>query len=230
MDRLAVINSRTLIGVGLYTLAEAAGLTGIPSSRIRRWLAGYAYGTQGWSELLWTPQLPRIGKDMSLGFRDLMELRLVSKFVSIGISLHVIRRALAVGRQIMGDERPFSTARFHTDGRTIFLQVSDEIDEPTLIDLLRKQYAFNRMVEPSFRDVDIGKGVVERWWPMSRRSQVMVDPAFNFGHPIVAAHGVPTRAVADALAAKGSMTTVAKVFDLPVAAVRDAVAFEQRAA
>ena len=136
MDTLTTTDTapRTLLGVGLYTAADAAGLPGIPALRIRRWLAGYAHGprdAQNWSDPLWTPQLPRIGQDVALGFRDLMELRFIASFVAAGISLHSIRRALAIGRPVVGDERPFSTTRFHTDGRTIFLQVSHEVGEPT---------------------------------------------------------------------------------------------------
>jgi uncharacterized protein (DUF433 family) len=235
MDTVATTDSATgtLLGVGLYTVPEAAGLTGVPPSRVRRWLTGYAHGpraAQGWSDPLWTPQVPRIGRDVVLGFRDLMELRFVAAFVSAGISLHSVRCALVIGRQMVGDERPFSTSRFQTDGRTIFLQVSDEVGEPTLIDLLRRQYAFHRVVEPSFRDIDFGNGVAERWWPMSHRSQVVVDPVRNFGHPIVAEHGVPTRIIADAVAVEGSTDKVAKLFQLPTSAVRDALAFERRAA
>ncbi len=233
MDTITDAAPRTLLGVGLYTAAEASGLTGIPSLRIRRWLTGYAHGpndAQGWSDPLWTPQLPRVGTDVALGFRDLMQLKFVASFTAAGISLHSIRRALAIGRQMVGDERPFSTTRFRTDGRTIFLQVRSEAEEPTLIDLLNRQYAFHRVVEPSFRDIDFGEAAAERWWPMSHRSRVVVDPARNFGHPILVEQGVPTRAIADAVASEGSVAKVAKVFDLPVGAVRDAMAFEYRTA
>lgn len=224
---------RSLLGVGLYTAAEASGLTGIPAPRIRRWLTGYGHGrgdARAWSPPLWTTQLPRIGRDVGLGFRDLMELRFVERFAAAGISLSSIRRALEIGREVVGDERPFSTTRFHTDGRTIFLQVSQEFGEPTLIDLLCRQCAFNRMVAPSFRDIDFGEGVPERWWPMSHKSQVVIDPARNFGQPIVSDYGVPTRAIADAVSSEGSIGKAAKIFDLPLSAVRDAVAFENRAA
>jgi uncharacterized protein (DUF433 family) len=233
MDTLTAAAPQKLLGVGLYTAAEASGLTGIPSLRIRCWLAGYAHGpsdARGWSYPLWTPQLPRTGSDVALGFRDLMELKFVASFITAGISLHSIRRVLIIGQQMVGDERPFSTTRFRTDGRTIFLQVSVDAEEPTLIDLLNRQYAFNRVVEPSFRDIDFGETAAERWWPMSRRSRVVVDPARNFGQPILAEHGVPTQAIADAVMAEGSVAKVAKLFELPVGAVRDALAFERRAA
>jgi uncharacterized protein (DUF433 family) len=235
MDTLAsnVAAPYALLGVGLYTAAEAARLTGIPADRIRRWLEGYGHGrgdNVGRSGPLWTPQLPRIGREVGLGFRDLMELRFVAGFVTAGIGLQSIRRALVVGREIISDERPFSTKRFRTDGRTIFLQVSKEVGEPTLIDLVSQQYGLHRIMELNCRDIDFGENVPERWWPMSHRSQVVVDPVRNFGQPIVAQHGVPTRAIADAVAAEGSALKVATLFDLPAKAVRDALAFERRAA
>ena len=233
MDTITAAAPRKLLGVGLYTAAEASGLTEISSIRIRLWLTGYAHGPRdrpGWSDPLWTPQLPRSGKDVALGFRDLIELRFVASFIVAGISLHSIRRALVIGRQMVGDERPFSTTWFRIDGRTIFLQVSTEAEEPTLIDLFHRQYAFNRAVEPSFRDIDFAEAAAERWWPMSRRSRALVDPTRTFGHPIVAEHRVPTQALADAAIAEGSVAKVAKLFELPIGAVRDAVAFERRAA
>ncbi len=86
------------------------------------------------------------------------------------------------------------------------------------------------MVEPSFRDIDFGDGVAQRWWPMSHRSEVVLDPIRNFGHPIVAEHGVPTLAIMEAVTAEGSVAGAAKAFQIPLSAVRDAVAFERRAA
>jgi len=227
MDTITAAAPQKLIGVGLYTAAEASGLTGIPLLRIRRWLTGYARGpngAQGWSDPLWTPQLPRTGKDVALGFRDLMELKFVASFIAAGITLHSIRRAQVFCRHIIGDERPFSTTRFRTDAWTTLLQ------EPALIDLRNRKSALNRVVGFSFRDIDFGETAAERWWPMSRRSGVVVDPARNFGHPIVAEHGVPTQAIADAVTAEGSVAKVAKLFELPISAVRDALAFERRAA
>jgi uncharacterized protein (DUF433 family) len=233
MDLKTAEAAQGLLGVGLYTAPEAAQLIGVPVQRVRRWLTGYAYrlkGEQAWSEPLWIPQIARSGQEVELGFRDLVELRFVASFVGAGVSVQAIRRALAIARELTGADRPFSTARFHTDGLTVFLQVARQIDEPTLIDLLRNQYTFNRIVQPSFRDIDFDEDVPERWWPMSRSSEVTLDPHYNFGHPIIARHGVPTRAIADAVTAEGSASKVARLYDLPLSAVRDAVAFERRAA
>jgi uncharacterized protein (DUF433 family)/DNA-binding transcriptional MerR regulator len=222
-----------LLGVGLYTAAEAERLVGVPARRIRRWLLGYNISHDGQrrrADPLWQAQLPRLGREVELGFRDLIELKFVDAFLSAGVSLQAIRRALAIARDLLGDSHPFSTARFRTDGRTVFLQVHEETGEHTLLDLSKRQYAFNRIIEPSFRDLDLEDGVAARWWPMSHTRDVVVDPERNFGQPIVARDGVPTRALADAVAAEGSAAKVAKLYGLPPRSVRDAVEFEHRLA
>ena len=223
----------SLLGVGLYTAADASALIGVPTSKVRRWLLGYEHSkseASGKSDPLWTSQLPRLGREVELGFRDLMEMRCVAALLVEGISLQAIRKAILKGREITGDDYPLSSARFKTDGRTVFLQVSRELDEPALFDLLRNQWTFHRVIEPSFRDVDFDGDNPGQWWPMTRRSKVLIDPRRNFGRPIEANYGVPTRAIVDAVNAEGSETKAARIFDLPLRSVRDAVAFERRTA
>lgn len=226
-----MLNVDQLIGVGLYTVSEAAKLTGIPAARIRRWLVGYHYrhgDDERWSDPLWTSEIPTLDDTLELGFRDLMELRFVERFVSAGLSLHTVRLAINCAREQIGEERPFSTTRFRTDGRTVFLQISEEAGEPRLIDLLRKQYAFNQVIEPSFKDIDFDGGRAARWWPLTRRKSIILDPARSFGQPIISNSGVPTEAIANAVKVESSIGTVAKIFEIPVRAVKDAVLFENR--
>jgi hypothetical protein len=64
----------SLLGIGLYTVPEAAHLTVIPQARLRRWLQGYTYrrGDQpSASEPTWQRQLPEIDGTLGLGFLDL---------------------------------------------------------------------------------------------------------------------------------------------------------------
>lgn len=228
----------SLIGIGLYTASEAEKLIAVPATRIRRWLLGHAYrrdGQRQWSDPLWQPQVPRLGKDVELGFRDLLELRFVEAFLQAGLSLHAIRKALCVAREVTGLSHPFASAQFQTDGRSIFLRVADEFEgeqvEPVLIDLLRKQYALGRVIEPSLKDLDFdADGIAARWWPMGKAKSVVLDPAQAFGRPMIAGAGVTTRTLADAVTAEGSVDQVARLYEVSVAAVREAVAFERRLA
>jgi len=221
------------IGLGFYDIMEAARLTGVASARIRRWLAGYDYrygDKQRRSGPLWCPQFPTTDGKLQLGFRDLTEIRVVGALTSAGLGLVTIRRAIETARAYIKDERPLSTARFRTDGRSIFLEVARTTDEPALLDLVKNQYGFRRVVAPSFRDLEFDDDVAVRWWPLSRERQVVIDPARSFGQPIVSDSGVPTSVLANAVKVEGSVKAAAQAYEVAPQAVRDAVAFERRLA
>ena len=94
---------------------------------------------------LWTPQLPKFEGRVELGFRDLIELRFVDAFIKAGLGLKAIRRCLEYARECANDDRPFSTQRFKTDGRTIFRESLNQLGEAELLDLKRRQYFSKRL-------------------------------------------------------------------------------------
>lgn len=217
------------LGIGFYTAPEAARLLRISARTIDRWLGGYAFTSDGQQRRmppLWTPELPANDQHLELGFRDLIELRFVQAFVREQVDLRVIRRCLKAAREAVQDPRPFSTRRFKTDGRTIFLESLKADGESEVIDLTRGQYVIRAVIEQTFRDLDIEGDVVTRWRPFQGRDTIIIDPRRAFGQPIAAGTGVPTVALADAVKAEGTVERVAHLYEIPVAVVRDAVQFE----
>jgi uncharacterized protein (DUF433 family)/DNA-binding transcriptional MerR regulator len=217
------------IGIGFYTVPEAARLIKAPARNIHRWLGGYTHKNNGQvTEIppLWTPQLPRFDDRLEIGFRDLIELRFVQAFLEAGLGLKTIRNCLERARDCAKDDRPFSTRRFKTDGRTIFLESLTASGEIELLDLKKQQYAFRHVVERTFRDLDISDEAVARWRPFNGKDSIVIDPGRAFGQPIASEFGVPTVALAESLEAEGSIERVAKIFDVSIEAVQDAVKFE----
>lgn len=224
------LQTARLLGVGLYTAADARSLTGVPPARVRRWLRGYAHGAgkeETWSPPLWRPQLPEIGGILHLGFRDLVELRTIDAFRRAGLSLQQLRRAYQTAQKIVGEERPFSSARFKTDGKKLYLQIVRGTGEPDLIDLLSRQHNFNTVVDPSLKHFEYDEMEAVRWWPAAGRKLVVIDPKRAFGRPIVASTGVSTNAVSDAYALEQSYSRVANDFGISEKEVRAAVDFER---
>src|SRR5258708_1869559 len=111
-----------LIGMGVYTPAEAGRLLHVPSAKIVRWLRGHGIGDRTYDPL-WTSQVDLDDGHVYLGFRDLMEVRIADKFISYGMSPQRIRAAIQLAREVLGEDRPLSTDRFRTDGRDIFFRV-----------------------------------------------------------------------------------------------------------
>ena len=130
-----------LIGMGVYTPAEASRLVGVPSAKIVRWLRGHDIH-ETYYPPLWRPQIDLGDDHVYLGFRDLMEVRVANAFIERGLSPHKVRRAIEIACQLLMEKRPLSTARFRTDGRTVFLQVLKEDGADQMIDLFRSQHVF----------------------------------------------------------------------------------------
>jgi uncharacterized protein (DUF433 family) len=234
-----------VLGRGVYSAPEALKLINFtrhpaPAERhvsrhtVARWLRGYDYERNGetrHSDPLWRPDYANDDDQLEVSFRDLIELRFVKAFRDIGLSLPTIRQCFERAVEEVQDARPFSTQRFRTDGKTIFLDITEDVHEGKLVDLRRRQAVFRRIVEPSLKELEFDASVVARWFPLGlQRRSVVVDPARSFGRPIVAIGGVPTEVLAQAVKIEGSADKVSSLYHVAIAEVREAVHFEQRLA
>jgi uncharacterized protein (DUF433 family) len=196
-----------LLGVGIYTVPEAARIARVRPARIRRWLKGHDY----------------------LDFRDLIEVRFVDAFRSHGVSWKTLRLAAERASEILQDPHPFSTRRFKTDGRKIFAELVSETGEELLLDLVKSQYGFRQIIGPYLYEgleFDDSKGAV-RWYPLPGSRRVVIDPAVSFGQPIVHPEAVPTAILAKATRVEQSVDRVARWYEVDPQAVQDAVEYEE---
>lgn len=218
-----------LIGVGVYTPAEAGRLLHIPSSKISRWLRGHRINGKLY-EPLWTPEINLNDDRVLIGFRDLMEVRVVDAFIKVGLSAVRIRSAIQIARDALGREHPLSTNKFRTDGREIFLHVIENDESggqrERLLNLFKRQYEFKGIIDPILKTVDYAEdGNPLLWWPGGRRQNIVVDPARSFGQPIDAESSVPTAVLAAAADLDG-IQGAASAYAVSEASVRRAIEFE----
>ncbi|MCQ8897672.1 DUF433 domain-containing protein [Limnobacter humi] len=217
-----------LTNLGLYSLQQAAALSGAKTLEINRWLFGYRSREGGVHAPLWEVELSGERKK-NIGFRDLMELRIVSAFVRKGVPLRVIRQALVNSKQIFGIQYPLTSRRFLTDGQSIYHEALDsESDE--LTDLVKRQLVFRNIIKPSlYEGIEFDKsGAANRWFPMKDHT-VVVDPTVAFGRPSLASYGVPTETLFLVYKAEGNdFLAVSHQFGIPVNDIQKAVKFESQ--
>jgi uncharacterized protein (DUF433 family) len=223
--------------VGLYSIQETAALasfvTGrrIRSQSISRWLWGQRYRFAGrvfTSEPLWTPQLPLLGSERALSFRDLIEVLFVATFRAQGVSLQTIRRIISKAEDLIAGKYPLSTIRFKTDGSRIIADTIDEFERRFVYDLDTGQYLLEVVFDRLLEGLDYSGIYASRWWPLGKKRRVVVDPERSFGRSIVSKEGVPTAALAGAFLAEESAEAVAYWYGVEPESVRDAVEYERR--
>jgi uncharacterized protein (DUF433 family) len=225
-----------LISVGLYTFQEASRLTNASPQELRRWLKGYVHKAYGSDERvniapLWKTEMAESGVE-GISFHDLLEVRFVQAFRKQGVSLQTIRVASEQAREMFDHPYPFTCKRFQTDGRTIFASAMEKTGEEQLLDLVKKQFAFTKIIEPSlYRGIEFGNNeLASHWYPVRRSKAIVLDPTIAFGKPIVTNGSVRTSILYDAFKVEESKQFVAKLYEVPVSAVEAAIRFEERLA
>ena len=219
---------------GIYSVSEAARLTGIDSRSISRWARGYYYprrGTLRRSPPVFEADFEPFEGRYSLSFLDLMELRFVKAFRSHGLSFYKIRIASTRAASILATHHPFASRRFFTDRKTIFMRIAEEEKDAQLLDIVRGQYGIEKILSPLLiENVEYGNEFPTRWYPMGKERGILIDPGHSFGQPIVAQCWVRTAVLYTAFRAEGSIKKAAKWYEVDPSAIRQAVDFETRRA
>jgi hypothetical protein len=137
------------LGRGIYSAAEALRLINfsrdkviskrrVSSQTISRWLNGYDHQVKDalhYSPPLWRPDYANDDAPvLEISFRELIELRFIKTFRDLGLSLPTIRECFERAVEEVKDERPFSTQKFRTDGKSIFSDITKGVHEGELID------------------------------------------------------------------------------------------------
>jgi hypothetical protein len=181
------------LGTGIYTIAEAARLTGLSSGRVRRWVKGYEY--RRGAEIRVSPPVIRSEHAdddgvIVLSFKDLIELRCVLAFLEKGVRWPLLRTAHSEAAKLLETDYPFATRQFMTDGRSVLMRVRQQ----TILDIVERQFGFYRILAAYLLDaVDFQDDLSPvRWWPLGRKNLVVIDAERSFGQPIVARESVPT--------------------------------------
>lgn len=233
-------------GTGIYSVQEASRLIGVPGRDIRRWLFGYHYrktpgdaSTRVDMAPLWTTELADEDfDDEVLGFRDLLELRFIREFAQHGVPMQVIRRCLKNAADLYGVSHPMTLPRFRTDGKTIYAEaLHEEAKENSLVDLKSRQSVFKEIIHPSLYTgivYDKSGRHASKWYPTAPKSghgPIVMDPARQFGTPIIERTGTPTRVLYSSYLAEGAdaaaLQITARVYDVPSKLVDIAIRFEE---
>lgn len=226
------------LGVGYYTLPEAARLLGVDATRVRRWVGGYTFWLQsekkGKRRRIQAPllntDLPVLDDVRALSFVELMELRVVKAFVLKGVPLQRVRIAAALAREHFGVSHPFASQRVYTDGKNIFADMEKEVGIAAVVELTRNKYLqlqSGQLLQACLDEIEFDKStsVAHRWWPLSRDFPVVLDPTISFGAPTIVCTSVRTAVVAG-LARAESVNSAADSFGLTSDAVNAALKFE----
>ena len=212
-----MFNPANHLGVGLYSIVEAARLLKTPPRTLRRWVNGYVDELRG-GERTYAPVIAT-DENPVLSFGDLIELRYVRKFRDAKVELEAIRLAAAKFREEWDTPYPFATRRFANDGRSLLVDLGGEWQ-----DALSGQHMafFEELNAENIYTEDL----TSEWRPLGTAHKVLLSPERAFGKPIEEISGAHTHVLSLAMATEQDLGKVAWWFGTTSEAVADAARFE----
>jgi uncharacterized protein (DUF433 family) len=219
----------TMLGNGIYSLGEAARLTGLRPQRVREWFRGRISTA---APTVFPGDYRPVAGHPAISFHDLVEVLVAGQLRDHGVSLPFIRRVHARLRERWQTDHPFCRVELRNDGKRIFSCCldGDGRGDVNAVDVRTGQKVFDTVLVPLLKKLDYDEATrLARRWAIA--PLVVLDPAVGFGKPVAEKFGVSTRVLAAAFEANGrDAATVAAMFGVDEPHVQAAVAFEARLA
>lgn len=207
----------------MLTARDAARHLQMPESTLDLWLRPRDGGTplvhsvsperRGW------PRVPFVG---------VVEAHVLRELRSAGISMDEVRRVVAILRESLDDPYALASRRLarlgdgsaaSTRESRLFARLADE----SLVDQ-HNQATIREVLDAHLRFVswdDRGRPETLRLAQYPDRAEVVIDPRFGWGSPVISASKVPVEAVVELWRAGESMEVVAEEFELSRDVVED---------
>jgi uncharacterized protein (DUF433 family) len=217
--------------VPAYSIAEAAGYLRLPKSTLRAWMVGQ----QHFRAVI--DIADRAEKRLSF-------INLVEAFVLAGIRrehsipLPKVRKAVEYLRRSFKTRRPLAEEQFETDGVDLFVEKFGALIGATQQGQVQMREVIRDRLKRVRRDP---KGLPEKivLFPAPVRQDtkvgtpagdVVIDPRFSFGRPVLDGYGLRTAVLAERFYSGESVEALAKDYDVPSEVVQNALRSEPRAA
>jgi uncharacterized protein (DUF433 family) len=215
------------IGQGIYTAPDAARILDLPVYKVRRWLKEYwnkrfAGGDEGksysWGE----------GTERAFGFLTLMEFYVFYRLKEHGVRTSKILSAHERLSNRLGTKYPFASVKLLTGGGRILFSPEDGAIVEVEPDF---QYNMKEVILPFCEKIEFDhNSLAQRYYPMGKKGGIVIDPQRQFGQPVVDGTNILPQTLWNYYLGGEKPATIAALFDIPLKAVKDAVAFCKKAA
>ena len=222
----------TYFGKGIYTLTTAAKILKINSQKMRRWIKGYTYLKNmecRSHKPLFKTEFEYDSNDVIISFLDLAELLFINSFIQYGISIQKIRKAAVIASDLLQTSHPFALRKMFTDGKSIFAEIAQKENDRSLLDLISKQFQLGKIIEPFlYKCIDFNNcDYAEKWWPLGKRGNIVLDPSRNMGQPILNKYNVKTELIYELYKTNHSIKEISDWYEMDKIAIEAAIRYEK---
>lgn len=196
--------------VPLFTIGEAAHHLGLPRTTLTDWTRREA----GPAPLVHRIQDRRAPRSASLPFVAIIEAHMLRGFRALGLSAQGLRDSVARLRKNLDDEYALATRKVATDGVHLLVDMSQHGQPAEWTRAIDDQIAIREVIEEYLKFVrwDNDPYAMRLRLKTYQGADVIIDPRFAFGQPILERQKVRVEDILDAFWAGEGYVTIANEF------------------
>lgn len=214
-----------LLGLGLYTPAEAALYARVHGNLLSRWLFGDARGAP-----VVDPQLRDLEGEKVVTFLDFVQsLAIRAIRQTRKVPLQKIREAIEAAKQLYKIDYPFAIK--HTTyllGKEVVIRTPcDKAKFVQLTGKAKRNRLLTEVAELYLEDLSFdANGLANRYLAWKKDEyEIVMDPHQRFGEPLLPSCGYTARALFDAYRIEGGIDQAAKCYGVEPAEVKAAIEY-----
>jgi uncharacterized protein (DUF433 family) len=215
-----------VIGEGIFLTKDIAQILHLPYSKVRNWRSE-----------IWDKKLSKVtGKEYSIGedrykavnFYTLIEFYTFYKLREKGVSAQKISKAHGIISKDLNSPYPFAISGIATDGKKIWYNYLENIINADG----SRQINIRPIIEPFLDKIDFDKKnrLALRFYPLGKKNKVVVDPAHQFGQPIITGTNIKAKIIYHLHRGGETIKGITKLYDISPKNVSDAIGFYQKRA
>lgn len=216
------------IGSGMYTVPDIAHILRIPVAKVNRWVKEYwdkKFAKDFGQSYSW-----KSGSSRAVNFQTLIELCICFKLSEEGINTKAIIEAHQALSDIFKTPHPFASdhilPRISADSKKIYFKEGDKI-----IFSLDAHRQFNvEFIQLFFKNIEFNENsIAQRLWPLGKDKHIVVDPAHQFGQPVIENTNIYPETLYGLYKAGEPINFIAHIYEISEQDVNDAIEFCQAA-
>lgn len=204
------------LGDGIYLTKDVADILNLSYYKVYNLMKGF-WHTYTFGE----------DKNRAVNFYALIEFYIYFQCRENGMSAQKLKKCHAQLSKDLKTRYPFAHYEISTDFKNIWAKESENLMKADG----KLQYDLLPLLNKFLHRVSYGKDkIANKYYPLERTKNVVVDPKHQFGHPIIEGTGIKTKTIYCLFLAGESNKKISNLYNIPIVKVRDAIRLHTTAA
>jgi len=223
------LQTKPVLGQGIYTLPDIAFLLDISYPKVSRWIKSFwndKFGSKYGGTYSWSVDLTK-----AVNFYTLIELYTFYRLAEAGVTTNSALKAHEILSAQFETPYPFANKMVLNGMKALDRQVVFEQSDGSIYSLdIYKQFKIE-FVKEFFKNLDFdSNSLVYKFWPKGKALEVVCDPTHQFGQPVIEGTNILSETIFRLYLAKEPVEFISELYEIPVARVVKAIEFHSSAA